>query len=166
MRSAQGWWRAPQRSHAKATRFSCARHCGRPLQSRPPLDAASSGALLRAGAFQWVDSWDPAGRGLRWRGELPGLAPTPWAFAPERLPPLVVGQIRQDLPRTMPERAEFGEEGAGPLTPALERVLSAIAAGEERRRRKRLHSATASCDSRTPCRRARMARPSHVTLTF
>ena len=47
-----------------------------------------SGALLRAGAFQWVDSWDPSGRGLRWRGELPGIAPTPWAFAPERLPPL------------------------------------------------------------------------------
>ena len=46
----------------------------------------------------------------------------------ERLPPLVVGQIRQDLPRTMPERAEFGEEGAGPLTPALERVLLALSA--------------------------------------
>ena len=47
-----------------------------------------SGALLRAGAFQWIDTWDPAGRGLRWRGELPGLVPTPWAFAPEHLPPL------------------------------------------------------------------------------
>jgi hypothetical protein len=42
-----------------------------------------SGLLVDLGAFQWIDSWDPAGRGLRWRGESPPpLSPPPLSPPP------------------------------------------------------------------------------------
>lgn len=47
-----------------------------------------SGLLVRMGAFQWIDTWDPAGRGLRWRGETPWITPKPWRFTAEDIPKL------------------------------------------------------------------------------
>ena len=47
-----------------------------------------SGVLVRMGVFQWIDDLDPAGRGLRWRGETPWLVPTPWAYSEGQIPQL------------------------------------------------------------------------------
>lgn len=52
------------------------------------LGVVYSGFLAHSGALQWVDTWDPKGRGMRFLGETPWLVPQPWRFNTSDIPDL------------------------------------------------------------------------------